>query len=73
MIDIASSTPALSRRNFLQKAMLLMTGSTVVSQSNAAQLDAPSTTKPNLTTKQSSSSGYHETEHIRNYYKTAGL
>ncbi len=73
MIDIVSNTSALSRRNFLQKAILLITGSSVVSQSNAAQLDTPSTTRPDLTTKQSHPSGYHETEHIRNYYKTAGL
>jgi hypothetical protein len=73
MINIAANKPAVSLRNFLQKTILLMTGSTVVNQNNAAQLDTPSTTKPDLTTKQSHPSGYHETEHIRNYYKTAGL
>jgi hypothetical protein len=72
MTNTGHNRPVASRRNFLQKTMLLLSGSAVASQSNATQ-DAPSTTKLNLTAKQSSSSGYHETEHIRNYYKSAGL
>ncbi len=63
----------VSRRSFLHKVMLAITGGTMLAQPNASQLNALSTPKPALTTKQPSSSGYHETEHIRNYYKTAGL
>ena len=68
-----SNQPVVSRRNFLHKVMLAITGGAVLVQAKASQSDGFSTPKPVLVTKQSSSRGYHETEHIRNYYKSAGL
>lgn len=62
-----------NRRSFLYKAMLAITGGTILTQVNASQSNVFSKPTPALTTKQSSPSGYHETEHIRNYYKTASL
>jgi hypothetical protein len=62
-----------SRRSFLHKAMFAITGGTLLVQTNASQSNTLSTPKPALTTEQPASNGYHETEHIRNYYKSAGL
>ncbi len=61
------------RRGFLQKALLAITGGTILTHVNTSQSIALSTPTPALTSKQTSSIGYHETKHIRNYYKTAGL
>lgn len=73
MNNIISSESTASRRNFLHKAILAITGSTILSQTNAVEAEIISIKNPDLITKQPSSSGYHETEHIRNYYKSAGL
>ncbi len=73
MIIKDSNQRTVSRRSFLHKALLAITGSTMLTQVNASQSNAFSKPTPALTTKQTSSIGYHETEHIRNYYKTAGL
>ena len=73
MIIKDSNQLTVSRRSFLYKALLAITGGTILTQVNASQPNAFSKPTPALTTKQTSSIGYHETEHIRNYYKTAGL
>jgi hypothetical protein len=73
MNNIISSESTTSRRNFLHKAILAITGSTILSQTNTAETEVLSFKNPDLITKQTSSSGYHETEHIRNYYKSTGL
>ncbi len=73
MIIKDSNQLTVSRRGFLHKALLAITGGTMLAQTNASQSNTLSTPKPSPPTKQPSSSGYHETEHIRNYYKTAGL
>ncbi len=73
MSKIDSKRSSVSRRNFLHKAMLAITGSAMLAQTNAASSKTKSTPKPKITDKQPSKSGYRETEHIRNYYKSAGL
>ncbi len=73
MNNIMSSGSTASRRNFLHKAILAITGCTILTKTHAVETKASSTKTPDLIAKQTSSSGYHETEHIRNYYKSAGL
>ncbi len=73
MIIKDSNQRTVSRRGFLHKALLAITGSTILTEVNTSQSNALSTPTPALTSKQTSSIGYHETEHIRNYYKSAGL
>lgn len=73
MIIKDANQTIVSRRSFLHKAMLAITGGTMLAQTNASQSNALSMPKPALITKQPASNGYHETEHIRNYYKSAGL
>jgi hypothetical protein len=53
--------------------MLAITGGAVLGQTHAAQINSASISKPATSTKQAPSNGYHEKEHIRNYYKSAGL
>ena len=73
MNNIISSGSTASRRNFLHKAILAITGSAILTQTHAVEANASSIKNPDLIKEQTPSSGYHETEHIRNYYKSAGL
>ncbi len=73
MIIKDSNRLRVSRRGFLHKALLAITGGTILTETNSSQSNALSTSTPASTTKQTSSIGYHETEHIRNYYKSTGL
>ena len=73
MSTINSNSPLVTRRKFLHNLVLAISGSTLLSQTHAIQKDSMSAPKPSTSTKQASSSGYRETEHIRNYYKSAGL
>ncbi len=73
MSTINSNSPTVTRRKFLHKVVLAISGSTLLSLTHTVQKDSVSAPKPSTSTEQASSSGYHETEHIRNYYKSAGL
>lgn len=60
----------VSRRGFLRDLLATGSGLAAVAALGNAQAEAAAESSP---TEASESRGYHETQHIRDYYRTAAL
>lgn len=63
------SLPAVKRRSFLAVAAMLPAAA--VAAAVASRARAPAAVEPAATAAAPAASGYHETEHIRKYYRSA--